>query len=203
MVSSGGGDGVGATDGLAVRADGHRDGLVAFASEAGLGATFKSKNRENIYFVVGNYNLIRSEGEDFQNKWFIHLHYNHEFTNLVRTEVFVQSQQNQVQDVNSRNLIGIGLRLKFVLLKASDTDKNDNAITHYLQALALRPNYEKACNNLANLLLDLGRTDEAIFYYKRALLINPHYAQAQYNLANAYKKSGTTEQGPIALPADN
>ena len=98
---------------------------------AGIGATFKSKNRENIYFVVGNYNLIRSEGEDFQNKWFVHLRYNHEFTNLVRAEVFAQSQQNQVQDVNSRNLIGAGLRLKFVLLKASDTDKNDTGIRFY------------------------------------------------------------------------
>lgn len=99
---------------------------------AGIGATFKSKNRENVYFVVGNYNLIRSEGEDFQNKWFIHLRYNHEFTNLLRAEIFAQSQENQVQDVNSRNLIGGGIRLKFVLLKASDTDKNDTGIRFYL-----------------------------------------------------------------------
>jgi len=98
----------------------------------GIGATFKSKNRENIYFAVGNYNLIRSEGEDFQNKWFIHLRYNHEFTDVFRTELFAQSQSNQVLDVNSRNLIGAGLRLKFVLLKASDLEKNDTGLRFYL-----------------------------------------------------------------------
>jgi hypothetical protein len=110
----------------------NNNGYYFYNIGAGIGATFKSKNRENVYFVVGNYNLIRSENEDFQNNWFIHLRYNHEFTNLLRAEMFAQSQENQVLDVNSRNLIGAGLRLKFVFLKASDTDKNDTGIRFYL-----------------------------------------------------------------------
>jgi len=110
----------------------NNNGSYYYDVGAGIGATFKSKDRDDTYFVMGDYNLIRSEGEDFDNKWFVHLRYNHEFNNIVRTELFTQSQRNQIQDVNSRNLIGAGLRLKFTLSKAQDNGKNDTGIRFYL-----------------------------------------------------------------------
>ncbi len=75
---------------------------------------FKSKDLKKIYFVLGNYNLIRAEKQDFQNTWFVHLRYNQKITNLFRFEAFVQSQHNELLNINARNLAGVGLRFKLV-----------------------------------------------------------------------------------------
>ncbi|WP_169301413.1 DUF481 domain-containing protein [Pontimicrobium aquaticum] len=79
-----------------------------------LSSQVKSKDLEKIYFLLGNYNLIRSEAQDFQNTWFLHLRYNQKLSNLFRFEAFVQSQNNQLLAINSRNLLGAGLRFKLV-----------------------------------------------------------------------------------------
>lgn len=75
---------------------------------------FKSKDLKNIYFLVGNVNLIRSKKEDFQNSWFTHARFNRKLSELLRAEVFLQSQNNQKLTIMKRNLIGVGLRFKFV-----------------------------------------------------------------------------------------
>ena len=33
----------------------------------------KSKNLKEIYFLVLSYNLVRTQGKDFQNSWFVHV----------------------------------------------------------------------------------------------------------------------------------
>ncbi|MGB5553112.1 MAG: DUF481 domain-containing protein [Flavobacteriaceae bacterium] len=80
----------------------------------------KSKDLKKIYFFIGNYNLIRSKDQDFQNSWFLHLRYNHKLTNLFRLEAFVQNQNNTLLTITSRNLVGAGIRLKFI---SSETTK--------------------------------------------------------------------------------
>lgn len=79
-----------------------------------LSSQVKSKDLKKIYFLLGNYNLIRSEAQDFQNTWFLHLRYNQKLSNLFRFEAFLQSQNNQLLAINSRNLLGVGLRFKLV-----------------------------------------------------------------------------------------
>ena len=79
-----------------------------------LSSQVKSKDLKKIYFLLGNYNLIRSESQDFQNTWFLHLRYNQKLSNLFRFEAFIQSQSNELLAINSRNLIGAGLRFKLV-----------------------------------------------------------------------------------------
>lgn len=74
----------------------------------------KSKDLKKIYFLIANYNLIRSNDEDFSNSWLVHLRYNQKITNLLRIEGFVQSHDNELLTINSRNLIGVGVRLKVV-----------------------------------------------------------------------------------------
>ncbi len=75
---------------------------------------FKSKDLKSIYFLVGNANLIRSKNEDFQNSWFTHARFNRKFSDLVRAEAFLQSQNNQKLTITQRNLIGLGLRFKII-----------------------------------------------------------------------------------------
>jgi len=90
------------------------DGDYIYRIGSSLSTQVKSKDLKKIYFLLGNYNLIRSEAQDFQNTWFLHLRYNHKLSNLFRFEAFVQSQNNQLLAINSRNLVGAGLRLKLI-----------------------------------------------------------------------------------------
>lgn len=79
----------------------------------------------NKILLNGDYQLIRSENQDFKNNWFVHLRFNKEFTNVFRMEAFLQSQENRLLSISSRNLIGGGVRLKLVeAIKDSTTEKS-------------------------------------------------------------------------------
>lgn len=75
---------------------------------------FKSNDLKNIYFLVGDFDLIRTKNQDFQNSWFLHARYNHKVSELFRVETFIQSQNNTKLTITSRNLLGVGLRLKIL-----------------------------------------------------------------------------------------
>jgi protein O-mannosyl-transferase len=66
----------------------------------------------------------------------------------------------------------------------------DEAITHYLQALEIQPEFADAHNNLANALNMQGKTDDAIYHFSEALRINPDYEGAHYNLGVALDRQG-------------
>ncbi|QCX00038.1 DUF481 domain-containing protein [Aggregatimonas sangjinii] len=77
-------------------------------------AQLKAKDLKKTYFFIGNYNLIRSKDEEFQNSWFLHVRYNQKLSKLFRLEAFLQNQNNTRLTITSRNLIGAGIRLKFI-----------------------------------------------------------------------------------------
>jgi tetratricopeptide (TPR) repeat protein len=64
----------------------------------------------------------------------------------------------------------------------SERGETDQAIDHYRQAVALRPNYAEAHYNLGRLLVEQGHFDEAIDHYEKAVEINPADPEAQNNL---------------------
>lgn len=80
------------------------------------------KDSTSIYFFTGSYNLAKSKTEDFRNSWFFHLRYNKKLINLkkenphdnFRLEAFLQNLNNKLQTINSRNLVGAGIRWKFI-----------------------------------------------------------------------------------------
>ncbi len=90
------------------------NGDYIFEVGVNLTTQFKSKDLNKIFFFIGNYNLIRSKEQDFQNSWFFHLRYNQKLSDLFRLEAFVQNQNNTLLTITSRNLIGAGVRLKVV-----------------------------------------------------------------------------------------
>jgi len=55
-------------------------------------------------------------------------------------------------------------------------------VTFYTYTLALSPNSEKVCNNLAVKYIELGRLSEARELLKRAVKIDPEYEEAMRNL---------------------
>ncbi len=69
--------------------------------------------------------------------------------------------------------------LGIVLREQGDVDQ---AIEHYREAVALRPDYAEAHYNLGRLLVEKGQLDDAIVHYERAASINPADAAAQNNL---------------------
>jgi len=94
----------------------HNDnnGDYIFSLKGNIATQVKSKNLKSIFLLIGDYGLISNGNQDFMNQSLLHLRYNYKISSLLQTEVFVQSQNNQLLDVNNRNLIGGGLRLKVV-----------------------------------------------------------------------------------------
>ena len=92
----------------------NNDGTVVNEIDAALTTQFKSKDLRKIYFLLGNYKLIDSEEKNLQNAWFLHGRFNYQFTQKLRFELFLQGQYNQLLVVEQRNLVGAGLRVKWV-----------------------------------------------------------------------------------------
>ena len=59
-----------------------------------------------------------------------------------------------------------------------DQGKLEEAIEAYNKALAIKPDYAEAYNNMGNALQDQGKLEEAIEAYNKALAIKPDYAEA-------------------------
>jgi protein O-GlcNAc transferase len=64
----------------------------------------------------------------------------------------------------------------------------------YRKALALKPDYAEANNNLGIVLMLLGRSDEAIAAFQAAVQANPNYAGSLSNLGNLLKDSGRLDE---------
>jgi 2-polyprenyl-3-methyl-5-hydroxy-6-metoxy-1,4-benzoquinol methylase len=65
--------------------------------------------------------------------------------------------------------------------------KLKEAIKAYNKALAIKPDYADAYNNMGVILQDQGMREEAIEAYTRALSIKPDYAEAYNNMGNSLK----------------
>jgi tetratricopeptide (TPR) repeat protein len=64
------------------------------------------------------------------------------------------------------------------------------AISHYEQAVRIKPDCPEAHNNWGNALLDLGRVPEALEHFEQALRVAPNSARLHYNLAGALLRQG-------------
>ena len=63
-------------------------------------------------------------------------------------------------------------------------------MARYEQALALKPDYPEAHNNLGNALQAQGKLDDAVAQYEQALALKPDYPEAHNNLGNALQAQG-------------
>jgi tetratricopeptide (TPR) repeat protein len=87
--------------------------------------------------------------------------------------------------------------------------KDDAAITCFLRALDLRPDFAEARNSLGNAYLHTGRTDDAIACFQQALQTKPNYADAHNDLGTAFCRNGKVDDGiaeiqqALSLAPDN
>lgn len=68
----------------------------------------------------------------------------------------------------------------------------DGAAHHLARGAALEPE-GNTYNNLANVLVMLGRMDEALVFYRKALARDPHFPEAELNLGMALVKQGDVD----------
>jgi Tfp pilus assembly protein PilF len=66
----------------------------------------------------------------------------------------------------------------------------DKSIQSFENAIAIKPDYAEAHNNLGVTLQELGRLDMAVKNYEKALAIKPDYAETHNNLGNILRELG-------------
>lgn len=72
------------------------------------------KTGKNLFLVVGDYKITRSEKQAFQDAAFLHLRYNYKISDRLRWEAFTQLQDNKIIKLQYRFLAGTGPRFKIV-----------------------------------------------------------------------------------------
>ena len=95
----------------------NNDGSTVNQVDGSLTSQFKSKDLRKIYFLTANYMLIDSDNQKLQNSWFLHARFNYKITQFWRFEAFIQSQFNELLEIQQRNLIGGGIRMKLFAKK--------------------------------------------------------------------------------------
>jgi hypothetical protein len=75
--------------------------------------------------------------------------------------------------------------------------RHGEAVAGYSRALALRPDYPEAHNNLGVALRGQGRPDEAVAHFRRALALRPGYPEAYNNLGIALAQQGQLDEAVV------
>lgn len=160
---------------------------------------FKSKNLKTIYFVVGDYSLVKSQEQDFQNSWFFHVRYNRELSNLLRLEAFIQNQNNTRLTVTQRNLTGAGLRLKF-LSKEYTRAYFGNAYMYEIETIASIS--QKLYNHRNSSYISINQTfDKSSLTITGTLYFQPLYRSISNHRVLTQVKAGIPLSKYISLSA--
>jgi tetratricopeptide (TPR) repeat protein len=108
--------------------------------------------------------------------------------------------QHNVEAANIHNNLGVAYAQK------GDAER---AMGHFLQAVAINPQFAQAHNNLGLALSNAGRQDQAINAFRRAITLKPDFVDAYVNLGIAYGRQGSIDkaieqfQAALALAPDN
>lgn len=110
---------------------------------------------------------------------------------LIEAEGVFKKSISIVNNPTVRNALGTVYR-KLSNSKDSVDSKNsyiDSAIKQYNLALALKPNYTEALNNLANAYYIKGDLQNSIIAFKKAININPYIDEVHNNLGLIYQQN--------------
>jgi hypothetical protein len=99
----------------------------------GADAHVQYKTEKDLWLGLLNYGLQKSASQKFSDQTLLHLRYNRKLTKALRWEVFTQWQNNAVNNIKSRFLVGTGPRLKIA----------GNAIIRLYAATAFMYEYEE------------------------------------------------------------
>ena len=156
------------------------DGTYIYRFDFNLTTQYKTKKLNNIFFFNVNYGLIRSKGQDYQNYWFVHARYNRKLSKLFRVEAFIQDQSNELLSINSRQLLGAGIRLKVLENETIHVYLGNSYMYEKEKSDIVNESYFNSRNSsYLSLSLELPKTKLA--------LINTFYFQPLYTDINNYR----------------
>ena len=75
-----------------------------------------------------------------------------------------------------------------------DRGNSGEAVSHYREALRIRPHYAGAINNLGLVFLHNGDYEEAAIAFRKTIELFPTRALPHYNLSLALYRLGRTEE---------
>jgi FKBP-type peptidyl-prolyl cis-trans isomerase 2 len=75
-----------------------------------------------------------------------------------------------------------------------DHNHHDEAASHYLKAIRIKPDFIEAYYNLGVAFQHLGQVEKAIASYKEAIALDPAYASAHLNLGIAFEETMRYEE---------
>lgn len=75
---------------------------------------FKSQDRKNMLLLLINSDRSIADDNDMNNANLLHLRFSHKILPNIKVESFYQIQSNKLLDLKNRQLLGAGLRFKFL-----------------------------------------------------------------------------------------
>lgn len=87
-------------------------------TEIALGVHLQYKTDRSLILALSDYEIIKSETDDFSNKGMQHFRYNYKLNKVVTWEAFTQAQFNKVLNLKFRGLLGSGPRFKILGLES-------------------------------------------------------------------------------------
>lgn len=73
---------------------------------------YKSRNFKNYLLILGNIDYSLANGDELSNSGLVHIRYNRKLNSKFKIEAFTQYQYNKLLGIDTRNLIGLGIRYK-------------------------------------------------------------------------------------------
>ena len=70
----------------------------------------------------------------------------------------------------------------------------DEAISHFREAVRIKPDFAEVHSNIGVVLVRQGRIEEAIRHYRKALEIKPDFVEVKYNMGTALVRQGRLEE---------
>jgi putative salt-induced outer membrane protein YdiY len=140
------------------------------------------KTKKHLVMFVNKISFEKANNADFVNKGVQHLRYNYRISSKLAWEFFLQNQYNAVSKIDSRKLVGIGIRYK---LTKSEKYKI------YFGSLAMYE-YEKTSETPRVINRDWRNSSYlsfSLYFNKKMSLISTTYFQPQLSHFSDYRIS--------------
>ena len=85
-----------------------------FGADLEMHLQYKTSNDKGLWLILGNYAFLKAGNSKLISNDFAHLRYNRKINNWLRWEIFGQFQNNSITQIDSRLLLGTGLRFRIV-----------------------------------------------------------------------------------------
>ncbi len=78
---------------------------------------YKTSNDRGLWLLLGNINFLKAEKSRLISDGLVHIRYNRKINEWLRYEIFGQFQNNDIMQIDSRILLGMGPRFKLIKTK--------------------------------------------------------------------------------------